>query len=223
MRMQIAARVRQLLQAVDQRAPGDEELLGLSEQGELLVASGASQYGEIVRPGRAFATRTTAAVGAVVAIPTTAVMFALYNNEPDDGRVMVIDAIWAQNVVSTAVAAQAQMLVMVGQVRETAPTDAALGIIALNGLGGRDTRARTILTATALPATTGVAANWHGFGASTQKPNAVGTPGYGLWAEVNGRIIVPPGRYFALHVMANVVGETFVTGVMWHEKNFKLG
>lgn len=221
----VIGRVRQMLQAISQLAPGDEESLALSEQGELLVANATAQYSEIVRPGRAFKAGTTTAVAAVVAIPTTAVGFAIYNNEPDGGRSYIIDRVWAQNVVSTAVASQAQIMVLVGQVRETAPTNAmpANALVNLNGNGGVDTRVRAILTATALPATTGLQGYWLPVGANGVKPGVAATPGYGMFAEVNGRIIVPPGRYFAIHVIANVVGETFQMGVEWHEKMINLG
>src|SRR6185312_9432965 len=174
----------------------------------LLVANGASAYGEITKMGRAFKAGTTTAVAAVVAIPTTAVGFAIYNNEPDgDGRSYIIDRVWAQNAVSTAVASQAQILVLVGQVRENAPTNAmpANALVSLSGMGGQDSKVRAILTATALPGTTGLAGYWMPVGQNGVKPGVAGTPGYGMEAWVNGHIIVPPGRYFAIHVLANVV------------------
>src|SRR6185503_9335081 len=119
-------------------------------------------------------------------IPTTAVGFAIYNGEPDDGRIYVIDRVWAQNVVSTAVACQAQLLALVGQMRETAPTDAmpSGGLISLNGMGGRDTKVRAILTATALPATTGLQGSWLPVGQSAVKPGVTTTPGYGAEAII---------------------------------------
>lgn len=222
--VKLFARVRKLLEAIDQSAPGGEDTLVANEQNELLVANAASQYAEIVRIGRAFKAGTTAAVAAVVAIPTTAHGFAIYNNEADDAKCYVIDRVWAQNVVSTAVVAQAQLLALVGQVREAAPTDAmpANSLITLNGMGGKDTKVRAILTATALPATTGLQGYWLPVGQAATKPSAIGTPGYGMVAEINGRMVVPPGRYCAVHVIANVVGETFQLGIEWHEKNFKV-
>jgi hypothetical protein len=95
----------------------------------------------------------------------------------------------------------------------------------MNGLGGGngDTRARTVLTATALPAATGVAANWMPWGPAIGAPGAAATPGDGLWAPVDGRIIVPPGRFFAMHVLADVVGSTFQAFIGWHEKQIVLG
>lgn len=225
MKVQIAARVRQVAQAFDQRSPGDEEMLGLSEQGALLVAIDTTPYEEIVRIGRAWEVHTVTAIAAVVARPTTAVMLAIFNNEPDDGRPIIIDRAWALNEVSTAVASQATLLGCLGQVREAAPTDAGLTINALNGMGRRDTLARTILNATALPAGTGIAANWRVLPGQTggTKPGAAATPGYFVNADVNGRIVVAPGRYFGIHVMANVTGETFTCGIECHEKNVKLG
>lgn len=215
-------RVRRVLEGIDAAGIDTEKQFALTQQLEQLVALGSAPYEEIVRIGRSFVVNTTTAIGAVVAIPTTAHMLAIYNNEPDGGRSYVIDWLAAQNVVSTAVASQAQLLCNVGQVRETAPTDAALAVKQLDGFGNKDSRVRTILNATALPATTGIAGQWLPWGPSVGKPGAAGTPGYGLWAAVDGRIIVPPGRYFALHVLANVVGETFMAFIAWHEAQLTL-
>jgi hypothetical protein len=222
----LIAQVRKVLEGIDGGvSPGATEQAGMTSQLELLIAAGSAPYREVVRMGRAFAVSNVTATAAVVAVPTTAVSVALYNNAPDGGRSLVIDWVGAQNVVSTAVATQAQLLVLVGQVREAAPTDAALAIKKLNGYGGgtADTVVRTIVGGTALPAATGIAANWFPFGPSVGKPGVAGTPGYGLWAAVDGRIIVPPGRYFAVQVIASVVGETFISQVGWHEVQLLLG
>jgi len=122
-----------------------------------------------------------------------------------------------------AVATQAQILALVGAVRETAPTDAALALVKLNGNGNASLNIRSILNATALPATTGLAANWFPWGSQMLKTGAAATPGYGGQAMVNGGIIVPPGRYFAMHVLSSVVGETFVAFAGVHMKQLNLG
>lgn len=206
--------------AIAEIGPKVESDIHINGQNELLIAPGASQYEEITRNGYSFKAGTTTAVAAIVAIPSTAVAFAIYNNEESLGRNYVIDRVWAQNAASTAVASQAQIIVLVGQVRETAPTNAmpANALVSLSGTEKRDTKVRAILTATALPATTGLAGYWMPVGANGVKAGVAATPGYGMSAEINGRIIVPPGRYFAIHVLANVVGETFQVGVDWHER-----
>lgn len=224
MEVKILGRVRKLLEGVDSGSPGDDEQLAITPQLEQLIALGASPYGEITRLGRAYYVNTTTAVAAAVAIPTVTGGVSIYNNEPDGGRSYVIDWVAAMNSVSAATAAQAQMIGLVGQVREAIPTDAALTIKKLNGMGGNnDTRARTILTATNLPATTGLATNWFPIGQSWIKNSAAATPGYGLWSAVDGRIVVPPGRYFSLQTVANVVGETFQLYIAWHERQLTLG
>lgn len=223
MKIEIVGRVRQPEQGFGQRSPGDEEIIALTEQGGLFVGLDGSAYEETVRLGRSFEIHTVAAIAAVVARPTTAHMLAIWNGEPDDGRIYVIDRAWALNEVSTAVASQAVLLGCLGQIREAAPTDAARTISALNGMSGRDTKARSLLNATALPATTGIADNWRVLPCvGGVKTGAAATPGYYVNAPVDGRIILPPGRFFAVHVMANVVGETFTCGIEWHEKNAKL-
>lgn len=216
-------RIRKAAEALAAEPGGQEDKQPtLTEQLETLAAQGAAPYQEIVRAGRAFWSGTTAAVAAVVAAPSTAHMFSIYNTEDDGGRSLVIDWVAALNVVSTAVASQAQMILNVGQVREAAPTNSAMTIKNMAGSGRVDSVARTLLTGTALPATTGIAANWFPWGQNGVKPGAAATPGYGMWAPVQGSCIVRPGRYFAMHVLANVVGETFVVFVGWHEKQLTL-
>ena len=218
-------RIRKPLEGVDATSVGDIEEMVLTQQLELLVAAGKAPYTEISRLGRAFQITTTTAVAGAVAIPTTTGGLSLYNGEPDGGRSYVIDFISASNAVSTAVAAQASLIALIGQVREAIPTNSALIAKKMNGLGGgtNDTKARTILTGTALPGTTGIAADWFPVGPSAVKPGVAATPGYSLYADLQGRVIVPPGRYFSMHVLANVVGETFQLCIAWHELQLTLG
>lgn len=223
--VEILARIRKPLEAIDADTVGENKQPGLTAQLEQLVAPGCSPYGEIIRPGRAFYINTITAIAAIVAIPTTAHLISIYNNYPDGGRCLIIDWVSALNIASTAVATQAGILVNIGQVRETPPTDAALTIKKMNGYGGvgNDTGVRSILNATALPATTGLAANWFPLGNNVTKPGIAATPGYQIFVPVDGRIIVPPGRYFAMHVLASVIGETFQGFIGWHEKQLVLG
>lgn len=220
----IYSRVRKMLEGWSFSGQDTEQQLVVNNQLELLIAQSAVPYQEIVRSGRVVKIGTTSPVPAIVAMPTTAVALGVYNGEPDNGKTFIVDWIGAVNAVSTAVVAQAQMLALVGQVREVAPADAALPIVKMNGMGSAvDANIRTILTATPLPANTGLAANWFPMGPSITKPSAVATPGYGLWSDVSGRFMIPPGRYGAIHVMANVVGETFNVFMVGHMKQIELG
>lgn len=222
---QLYGRVRKTLEGLDAEGIGNDEGLVLTQQLELLVAAGATPNGEITKVGRSFWIGTTTAVAAVVAIPTTAVMLAIYNNEPDGGRSYVIDWVGASGVAKSAAIGQQQLICNIGQTRAAVPTNSALVAKKNNGLGGgtNDTRALSIISGTALDAITGVAANWFPLGPSVGNPTAVAVPGHGLWQAVDGRFIVPPGRYFAMHVIADVVGNTYQGFIAWHERQMVLG
>lgn len=225
MDVKIFGRIRKLLEGIDAGSPGDEEQLAVTPQLELLIAAGAAPYREIVKMGRAFQVTTTTAVAAAAAIPSTSGGLSLYNNEQDGGRSYVIDFISANGVATAAAAGHAQLLALIGQVRETPPTNSALIPKKMNGLGGGslDTRARTILTGTALPVTTGIAADWFPVGPGIERAAAASLPGQGLYWPADGRIIVPPGRYFSIQVLADTAASTFQLCISWHELPLLLG
>lgn len=225
MEARLVARIRKLLEGIDAEIPGgDPRDVTLTSQLELLVAVGSAPYRETVRMGRAFYTGTTTAVASVVALPTTAVTLALYNNDVDGGRSGVIDWVGAINIVAGAATGQSEIIANLGQTRATAPTDQALAIKKANGLGAGtvDSKMRTIIGGTALDAVTGTAANWFPLGSAVGKPGAVAV-GPSIFIPVDGRIIVPPGRYFALHTFSDIVTDTFQVFVGWHELQMQLG
>lgn len=225
MDVKVIGRIRKVLEGLDAGAQSDDEQLTLTQQLEQLVAHGAAPYQEIARAGRAFQITTTTAVAAAAAIPSTAGGLSLYNGEPDGGRSYIIDFISANGVATAAAAGHAQLLALIGQVREAIPTNSALIPKKMNGLGGgtNDTKARTILTGTGLPATTGVAADWFPVGLGIERAAAASVPGAGLYWVSEGRVIVPPGRYFSMQVLADTTASTFQLCIAWHEKQLQLG
>jgi hypothetical protein len=206
--------------------PGDEEVQTvLSGQAEQLAAFATTQYQENVRNGRAFwvANAIGSPVAPVTSIPTTAHTIALYNNEPDGGRSYVIDYVWAFNVaVSSVTIFHTGMIGCLGQVREAIPANAAPVIKSANGTGKLDTRARTFIGGTALPATTGLAANWFPIGDSWIN-SVVTLPGHSKIVDIDGRVIVSPGRWFAVHTLSSITTQTYIMGIGWTEKNLYLG
>lgn len=224
MDINIFGRVRQSLQGIDAGSPGDTEQIALTQQLEQLIASGVAPYQEISRLGRHLQITTTTAVAAAAAIPSTSGGLSLYNNEADGGRSLIIDFISANGVATAAATGHAQLLALIGQVRETAPTNSALIAKKMNGLGGgtNDSRARTILTGTALPATTGIAADWFPVGMGLERAAATSVPGQGLYWAAEGRIIVAPGRYFSMQVLADTAASTFQLCIAWYERQLDL-
>ena len=203
--------------------PGDEEVQSaLSGQAEELSCFASAQYQEQVRNGRAFyiSNAIGSPVAPVTAIPTTAVILALYNNEPDGGRSYVLDYVWAFNVAVTSVTIfHSGIIGQLGQIREAIPTNAAPVIKSANGMGKLDSRARTVVGTTVASFTAG---GWFPMGDSWIN-SVITLPGHSKIVNVDGRIIVPPGRYFGLHVLSSITTQTYIMGIGWTEKNLYLG
>ena len=214
--------IRGLVQDVLYPINREEQQAELSGQGEEEFAFAADGYQEEVRNGRSFWVNNTTAVACVVAIPTTAVNIALYNNEPDGGRSYIIHRVYAQSLAGPAALVHAGIIGILGQVREAIPTNSAMTIKQANSGGKNDTRARTIVAASTLPAGTGLAANWRPLCTSVSSA-VVSLGGLGMVANTRGCFIVPPGRYFGVHVLGSAVGATFMMGIAWTEKLLTMG
>jgi hypothetical protein len=216
----ILAKVRGLNTDI-QYGYGDEETqFELSGQGEQQYAQAAAPFQEIYRQSRSYYINTVTQVASVIAMPTTACAFAIYNNEPDNGRSYIIDQVWALYTANASIIPQAGLVGVLGQVREAVPTNAMSTTIILknpNGVGKLDSRSRCILTATALPATTGFAGNW--FPICNHTNSAVTSlPGMQSVYNLNGRYIVTPGRYFGIHCVSAKIDVQAQIGISWTEK-----
>ena len=218
-----------------QEEVGSEKIqIALSGQGEQLVAFAAAQCQEPFRQSRSFWSNNlpAAPIAAVTSIPTTAYILAIWNCEDDSGRSYVIDYVWAHFVVIPAAQCHMGIIGCLGQVRDVVlggaspvPTVAQnVGVIrASDGTGGKDTKCRVTLSgAPNMPATSGIAANWFPIGDSINTA-VVSLPGMAQFVPVNGRIIVPPGRVFAVHVLSSVTTTTSIMGIGWTEKQLILG
>lgn len=215
-------RIRKPLEGIDIDATGDaEKQMALSGQLEQLMAYGAAPWQETIRMGRSFYANTTAALASVVALPTTANLLSIWNGEPDGGRSYVIDWVGAINIVAGAATGQSEIIANIGQTRVAALAVGGGNIKRMNGLGtGNDTKA--IISIANLDAVTGVAQNWFPLGSAVGKPGAVAV-GPSMWIPVDGRIIVPPGRIFAIHTFSDIVTDTFQGFISWTEKTLVLG
>jgi len=195
----------------------EDEQIHLSGQAEQLIAFGSAPYQEIVRQGRAFYANA-AAVAAVTAIPTTAHSMAIHNNESDGGRSLIIDAVGMLFTASASIIPHNGIIGCLGLVREATITATGATPRQCNGMGNSDTKVRVSGGAdAALPATTGIAANWFPLGDSI---NAAVTslPGFQKFVPVDGRIIVPPGRFFAIHTLGAKTDVSGTPFIWWHEK-----
>uniref|UniRef100_A0A6M3Y1J8 Uncharacterized protein n=1 Tax=viral metagenome TaxID=1070528 RepID=A0A6M3Y1J8_9ZZZZ len=212
-----------LLTKLLQRGTSDTELSSQgTAQGETLVAAGSSDYEEITRQGFAYHVNSTTPTASVVAIPTTTAGIAFWNSAADGGKSAVIDAIYAINIVAHSTLGQAGLIYVVGQTRVAALTNA---FVVRKNNGNGPAVGNVLLAATGgavLDSVTGVAIGWMPVGQAVNN-SVVSLPGNVIFAPVDGRIIVPPGRQFGINVMASNTQFTWVIGVMWHEKVLSLG
>jgi len=198
----------------------DEEQVRLSGQGEQLIAWGAAIYQEDSRLGRTYWTNNTTAVAPVIAMPTTAHNVAIQNNEPDGGRSLIIQRVTAHGIAAAAVLYQACIIACLGQTRETILAASALTLKQCNGGGKNDSRVRVIAGGTAM---TGMGAtNWFCV-SNTLTTATASVGGWAIDAYVDGLFIVPPGRFFAVHVLGSAVGLTAMCQIYWTEKQLLLG
>lgn len=170
----------------------------------LLVSGGLPRFGKITRDGEMWSTMIATPIAAIVALPTTLANLEVHNNGT---RYMYVDTIWAWQLTGTAVAWGASAWAQVGQPVYSANTALVIG----GGSGNTYTSATTSEIRTAV--TQSVVANgWRVFPGETMVQSVgAATPGITSIGEVDGRLVVPPGR--ALHVC---VTGSVNTASAWH-------
>ncbi len=193
-----------------------------SESGDAFVQYGAAKYEEITRDGYAFSVVNSTATVPIIAAPSTTVLLGLYNSSADGGKSIIIDALYGYCTVVTAALGQASLMYVLGQTRVTALT-LDLTIRKANGMGPTtDSVCLAEDAGTILDGITGVALGYQVIG-DTAHHRVASEIGASLWAAVDGRIIIPPGRAFGLTVLSSVASTArWIVGAAWHEKQIKL-
>jgi len=213
---QMFALVRGRTEAVLDQPGGSTGALAINPRGDLLVAQGMSPLAEIVRMRNSYQVIASSAVAPVTALPTTAALMSLYNNEQDGGKIYIVDSIFATVVVSAGAATQLGMAAMLNIGPKTAPTPTALTI---RGLAGQGSKSSAIIVAGASSLTDD---SWQPVGNSVVGPASqicmnVDVP-------VNGLFIVPPKHYFHVSAIANTAATITVRcGFRWHEVQLPIG
>ena len=179
--------------------------------GNLLVSGGLPPYTEITQLGAGWSTKTATAFAAVVTMPLTVANLEVVNNSAQ--KSMVIDTIFSWQLLGTAVAWAHTVWAQVGAKVYSANT--ALVIGSANGLPTY-TSAVGSEAATAITQTV-VATEWRVFpGSSAQAGTAAATPFGANVGQVDGRLIVPPGKALHVAVSASVTtASAFQCGASW--------
>lgn len=200
--------------AIRKGATVSQASLALNELAEQLVAIGLPRGVEMVRKGKAWSTMSTSAVAGLVVRPSTAAAFELWNGNNAGGPSLIIDRIFAFNLVSTNVIEGFSQWAQVTAAK-SAPSSASLTI---RGASGKPYNGSVINAV----ATTVVDSGWFPWTNAYQKGAGGVVPFGAVIAEVDGRLIVPPQCSLCLHVVSSLVGQTFTQGASWYEEQITL-
>lgn len=200
--------------AADNMAEGDGRV-AVNNRGDVMVAESLLYKSELTRQGNSYSCQiaTGSAYTNVANMPTTRAELALYNGEPSSGLSYIIDQVWMLSLTSITAISSVTLLAQI--VAAAALADDTTQLI--NGLsgkvyGGRGKRAVAV--------TTMIANKWQALAvAGAQSAASIGS---GVFAEVNGGLILPPGYTLGLNAVVGTATGTSLIGVSWHEVQLPL-
>jgi hypothetical protein len=185
-----------------------------NQLGEQLVAHGLPPYTEMVRKGNAWATMSVTAVAGLVVRPGTTAALEIWNGYQTGGPSLIIDRLFYFNLVTTAANEGWSGWAQVTTTKAT-PSSASLAVRGASGkaYGGAAVNAinTTVIDSGWFPWTNGLVSSGAGV-----------TPYGCAVANVEGRLIVPPGSSLCLHVVSSLVGQTFTQGASWFEETLTI-
>jgi hypothetical protein len=200
-----------------------EEMPGMTQRGEVLIAPAVPERMELVRLGAGFSAQipTASAFTFVAAWPTTRAELVLWNGEASGGKTYVIDRVWLANITSQAAA---QPYSLLGQIAPTtlaiaAPTDNT-AVLRQNLLGKStafNSNARLMLANTAFA----LANHWFTLGQGVMAPMTTNL-GASMEAVVYGKYLIPPGAAFCVAGLAGTAAGTAICGIEWYEVQLTL-
>ena len=203
---------------------GSEIVMNFNNRGDQVVAQALPSLAELVRMGNAWSMRTAtaSAFNAVAALPTTLAAAILYNGEPVGGKSYVLLNAFCNTIVTAAAATQ---YVLVAQALPnalgvaTAPTHSATTTLLTSrscktSYSGNAKRAVNV--------TTFFTDGWDVIGSIAG--GAAANIGLGVFADLQGGIIIPPGGALGLNVVAGTVNTAgMIVGCTWAEVQLALG
>lgn len=185
----------------------------VNPRGDFCVAQGLPPKAELARFGRwSVAIATGSAFQPVAAMPTTLANLVLHNGESGGGKTYIVDNVWGLAITSIAAATSLTLLAQLSHVGVAAPTDDTNQLItSTTGHGVYGGRAKRAVANTAFA----IANKWTAIGESSGHPSTA--IGAGVFSEVYGGFLVPPGGTFCINVVASTAGGTMIQGIEWYE------
>ena len=192
------------------RTKGFQQQLHADEMNQLLIAQGLPSGTESTRRGSRWSTMSTSAVAGLVVRPSTTAAFEIFNGYSAGGKSLIIDRIFAFNLVSTNVIESFSMWAAVTATKAAVTS----GSFVVRGHSGQAYAGPVICAAS----TTVIDSGWFPVGANHTKGAGGVVPHGAVEALINGRLIVPPQASLCLHVVSSLTGQTFTQGAEWIEE-----
>ncbi len=190
----------------------EDEQFHVDNMGNNIVTQALPPLTEIVRLGDSWQVMGVA-YAALTGVGSTAGRLTIWNGEPSNGKIYIIDSIAYTKIIIDTTQLEGGFSCLVQIIKQmTIPTDAAYVPAGLSGkrYGGR---MRTVATSTTL------AANWDMVG-SSGNPAAVIAGSAWQQVDINlfGKYILRPGDAFAINIseVTNTASK-FRTTIRWHE------
>lgn len=182
--------------------------------GNQTVAPARTPFGEVTRLGNGWTAQTATLFAPLTAVPTTTAALELWNNS-GSGMYMEIEDLFADQVLSTA-ATQTYAIFACVTIPKAVPT---LTGLVVNSLSGRQPYTSAVGSRVVTGVgTTVIAAGWSPWGVPQAWGTAAATPGNAWTANVDGKLVVPPGCSLAVHVVGSLAtASTFQVGARWIE------
>jgi len=194
----------------------EDEQFHVSPLGDQYIVQGLPEKAEIIRMGDSWQMMGAASTG-LTAVPTTAGLLTIWNGEPDNGKIYVIDSVACSKVIVDVTTCDyftlwAQLI----RPPMATPTDAALARVSLCGKPNYSGRARNVATSTTL------ANRWDNLGNSLPYVGGAQVVGGSAWQQLDvdvfGKYIIVPAAAFTVTASEiTATASTFRFTIRWHE------
>lgn len=187
---------------------------------EQVVAQGFPPYAEMARRNLGWQVMNTSAVAALVVRPSTAALATLYNNNTSASQIaLIIDRIFAFNLVTTAALSDFSVWACIHPTGRAADTADITAFKSTSGKAGSYAGGAIF--------DNGATVTDDGWFPVSLTPNVIHgvgvTPSHALAIPVDGRFVVPPTAAISIHVVASIVGLTFTGGFSFFETKLPMG
>ena len=203
--------------------------IAVGPQGNVFISKFMPDYAQLVAEGRVWRANETTATASVTALPTTAGLFTLGNNEPDNGLLYVVIAVYGFNSAN-AVALDnwalagvlSQRRAVTGGLDVTMARDIAAGTGAVNQLGGSIVYNGNAILDEGVTVTDD---RWFPLGMNSGSTAINSATGGAVWHWLHGLVVLPPKTLFSMASTATSASNTTRKGVVWAEvpRSYLLG